>query len=87
MPLTAEYEPSQKDRTREQVELYEASNGAKGGTLKGKPVVLTFKPDRIRTGYRAWEDSGATGLLIGSTQDEAIELMAQLADTQRDSNA
>jgi deazaflavin-dependent oxidoreductase (nitroreductase family) len=44
MPLTGEYEPSQNDRTREQVELYEATNGAKGGTLKGKPViVLTFK--------------------------------------------
>jgi len=42
--LTGEYEPSQNDRTREQVELYEATNGAKGGTLKGKPViVLTFK--------------------------------------------
>jgi F420H(2)-dependent quinone reductase len=44
MPLTGEYEPSQNDRTREQVELYEATNGTKGGTLKGKPViVLTFK--------------------------------------------
>jgi F420H(2)-dependent quinone reductase len=29
---------------REQVELYEATNGAAGGTLNGKPViVLTFK--------------------------------------------
>ena len=44
MPLTGEYEPSQNDRTREQVELYDATNGVKGGTLKGKPViVLTFK--------------------------------------------
>ncbi len=44
MPLTDEYEPSQNDRTREQVELYEATNGAKGGTLAGKPVIiLTFK--------------------------------------------
>ena len=44
MSLTGEYEPSQNDRTREQVELYEATNGAEGGTLKGKPViVLTFK--------------------------------------------
>src|SRR6202050_1048540 len=44
MPLTGEYEPSQNDRTREQVELYEATNGAKGGTRKGKPVIgLTFK--------------------------------------------
>lgn len=44
MPLTGEYEPSQNDRTREQVELYEATNGVKGGTLAGKPVIiLTFK--------------------------------------------
>ena len=44
MPLTGEYEPSQNDRTREQVELYEATNGKEGGTLAGKPViVLTFK--------------------------------------------
>src|ERR1700752_1537689 len=44
---------------------------------------LVGTPDRIRARYRAWEDSGATGLLIRSTQDEAIELMAQLADTRR----
>jgi hypothetical protein len=44
MPLTGEYEPSQNDRTRGQVELYEASNGVEGGTLNGKPViVLTYK--------------------------------------------
>lgn len=44
MPLNGEYEPSQNDRTRQQVELYEATNGGKGGTLNGKPViVLTFK--------------------------------------------
>jgi len=44
MPLDGEYEPSRNERTREQVELYEATNGVKGGTLKGKPViVLTFK--------------------------------------------
>ena len=44
MPLTGGYEPSQNDRTREQVKLYEATNGVKGGKLNGKPViVLTFK--------------------------------------------
>ena len=44
MPLTGEYQPSQNDRTRKQVELYEATNGVKGGTLAGKPVIiLTFK--------------------------------------------
>lgn len=35
MPLSGEYEASRNDRDRKQVELYEATNGAKGGTLKG----------------------------------------------------
>ncbi len=44
MPLMGDYEPSQNDRTRDQVELYEATNGVEGGTLNGKPViVLTYK--------------------------------------------
>src|SRR5258708_35580220 len=44
MPLNGEYEPSRNDRTREQVELYEATNGVEGGTFKCKPViVLTYK--------------------------------------------
>lgn len=44
MPLTGEYELSPNDRVREQVELYEATNGLEGGTMAGKPVIiLTFK--------------------------------------------
>lgn len=44
MPLSGEYKPSPIDRVREQVELYEATNGVEGGTLNGKPViVLTCK--------------------------------------------
>ena len=35
MPLTGEYEPRRNDRTREQVKLYEATSGVKGGTLNG----------------------------------------------------
>jgi hypothetical protein len=31
-----EYEPSPIDRVRQQVEFYEATNGAEGGTLNGK---------------------------------------------------
>ena len=39
-----EYELSPIDRVRQQVELYEATNGVEGGTLNGKQViVLTFK--------------------------------------------
>ena len=40
MPLNGEYEPSPSDRVREQVELYEATNGAEGSTLNGKPVIV-----------------------------------------------
>jgi F420-dependent oxidoreductase-like protein len=40
---------------------------------------LVGPPDRIRARYRAWQDSGATGLLIRTNQDEAIELMAEMA--------
>ena len=41
---SAEYEPSPIDRVRQQVELYEATNGVEGATLNGKPViVLTCK--------------------------------------------
>jgi hypothetical protein len=35
---------------------------------------------RIRERYRAWEESGATGLLIRTNQEEAIEVMARLVD-------
>ncbi|MFB7724212.1 MULTISPECIES: nitroreductase family deazaflavin-dependent oxidoreductase [unclassified Nocardia] len=40
MPLTGEYEPSTSDWAREQADLYEGSNGAEGGTLQGKPIIL-----------------------------------------------
>jgi F420-dependent oxidoreductase-like protein len=44
---------------------------------------LVGPPERIRERYRAWEDSGATGLIIRTNQDEAIELMARVADIER----
>ncbi|MBV8774470.1 MAG: LLM class F420-dependent oxidoreductase [Deltaproteobacteria bacterium] len=44
---------------------------------------LVGPPQRIRERYRAWEDSGATGLIIRTNQDEAIELMARAADAER----
>lgn len=36
--------------------------------------------DRIRARYKAWADSGATGITVMTTQDRALELMAELAD-------
>ncbi|MGW0904021.1 nitroreductase family deazaflavin-dependent oxidoreductase [Streptomyces sp. NPDC002853] len=42
MPLEGEYEPSPAGWVRDQVELYESSDGAQGGTLwdTGLPVVI-----------------------------------------------
>ncbi|MEU4600102.1 nitroreductase family deazaflavin-dependent oxidoreductase [Nocardia sp. GTS18] len=40
MPLTGEYAPSTSDWAREQAEAYEASGGAEGTSLQGKPVIL-----------------------------------------------
>jgi alkanesulfonate monooxygenase SsuD/methylene tetrahydromethanopterin reductase-like flavin-dependent oxidoreductase (luciferase family) len=44
---------------------------------------LVGPPDRIRQRYRAWADSGATGLLVRTNQDDAIELMASVAEVER----
>jgi deazaflavin-dependent oxidoreductase (nitroreductase family) len=38
--MTSTYEPSPSDRVREQVALYEATEGREGGTLEGRPVVI-----------------------------------------------
>ncbi|ACQ82069.1 conserved hypothetical protein [Beutenbergia cavernae DSM 12333] len=40
MPLQGEYVPSTSDWARKQADLYVASDGAKGTTLHGRPVVL-----------------------------------------------
>jgi deazaflavin-dependent oxidoreductase (nitroreductase family) len=40
MPLTGDYEPSTSAWARNQAELYEATNGEKGGDLRGKPVIV-----------------------------------------------
>ena len=40
MPLTGEYEPATAARTREQVEAYEASNGAEANDMRGMPVII-----------------------------------------------
>ena len=50
MPLSGEYEPSRNDRTREQVKQYEATNGVKGGTLNGRPVIVLTS--RVRSPAR-----------------------------------
>lgn len=40
MPLTGEYEPSTSAWAREQAELFESTNGAKGGDLRGMPIIV-----------------------------------------------
>ncbi|GAB3683275.1 nitroreductase family deazaflavin-dependent oxidoreductase [Angustibacter aerolatus] len=40
MPLQGEYEPSTSDWAREQAERFEATDGAEGGVLAGRPIVL-----------------------------------------------
>jgi deazaflavin-dependent oxidoreductase (nitroreductase family) len=52
MPLTGEYEPGTSAWSRQQAELYEATNGAEGGSLRGRPVIvltsLGAKTGRLR---------------------------------------
>jgi deazaflavin-dependent oxidoreductase (nitroreductase family) len=40
MPLTGEYVPSPAKWVRDQVEAYERTDGAEGGTLNSKPVII-----------------------------------------------
>ncbi len=40
MPLTGEYKPSTSEWARSQAELYEATNGAEGGELRGVPIIV-----------------------------------------------
>jgi len=40
MPLTGEYEPSTSEWARTQTELYEATDGREGNTLRGRPIIV-----------------------------------------------
>lgn len=40
MPLHGEYAPSSSDWARQQAEMFEASNGKEGNTLRGMPIVV-----------------------------------------------
>ncbi len=40
MPLHGDYEPSTAGWARRQTELYEATNGARGGDLRGRPIII-----------------------------------------------
>ena len=40
MPLTGEYEPGTSAWSRQQTEIYEATNGEKGGDRRGRSVIV-----------------------------------------------
>jgi deazaflavin-dependent oxidoreductase (nitroreductase family) len=40
MPLTGEYEPGTSAWSRQQTEVYEATNGEQGGDLRGRSVIV-----------------------------------------------
>jgi alkanesulfonate monooxygenase SsuD/methylene tetrahydromethanopterin reductase-like flavin-dependent oxidoreductase (luciferase family) len=67
-------------------ELYLA--GRKGEAIEAVPDEfcddgsLVGPADRIRARYRAWEDSGATGLTVNG-DDDAIELMAEITGSNK----
>jgi len=68
-------------------ELYLAGRKAEATAAVPDELVdlraLVGPPARIRERYRVWENSGATGALIRTNQDEAIELMAEVAGLGR----
>lgn len=53
MPLIGEYAPSTSDWARKQAELYESTDGEKGNTILGRPIILLYtlgaKSGKIRT--------------------------------------
>ncbi len=70
-------------------ELY--LDGRKGEAMEAVPdeyldeQSLVGPVERIRERYKAWEDSGATGLTVRTSQSEAMELMAELTGANRGS--
>src|SRR6476660_7262426 len=40
MPLSGDYEPGTSAYSRKQTELFEATNGAQGNLLRGKPIII-----------------------------------------------
>jgi F420-dependent oxidoreductase-like protein len=72
-------------------EMYLA--GRKGEAMEAIPdeycdeMSLAGTPARIRERYKAWGDSGLTGLTINTVQDEALELMAEITGAAKGATA
>ena len=70
MPLTGDYEPSKARYARKQVERYEATNGEKGGDMKGRPVIVLTsvgaKSGKIRKTPLMRVEHGGTYAVVAS---------------------
>jgi F420-dependent oxidoreductase-like protein len=68
-------------------ELYLAGRKAEAASAVPDELVdlraLVGPPERIRERYLAWESSGATGFLVQTAQEAAIDLMAEIAGVPR----
>ncbi len=68
-------------------ELYLAGRKERGGRGRPDELVdlraLVAPPERIRSRYRAWEQSGATGLIVQANQEEPVDLIAEVAGLDR----
>ncbi|MGH0028841.1 MAG: LLM class F420-dependent oxidoreductase [Myxococcota bacterium] len=75
------------DAAKKIQELYLAGKKAEAAAAVPDEYVdegaLLGPPQRIRERYRAWEDAGVTGLTLNGARDAELELMAELAGTQR----
>ena len=64
-------------------------SGRKGEAMEAVPdeycdeMSIVGTTARIRERFKAWEDSGATGLTVNTDQDEALELMADITGANR----
>ncbi len=74
------------DAARRIQELYLAGRKAEAAAAVPDEYVdegaLVGPVTRIRDRFKRWQDSGATALIVSSPQDEALDLMAELAATR-----
>lgn len=77
MPLQGEYAPSRSAWVRDQVARYEASDGAKGGHLQGRPVVILTtrgaRSGRLRKAPLMRVERGGTYLVVASRGGAATD--------------
>ena len=72
MPLKGEYEPSTDPCAREQAELYEATNGERGGDWRTRPVIVLTSVG-VKTGRRQNWNNFTEILHIRACQEGAAD--------------